>query len=438
MASIYSAITGQFGKVWILGSLLPALAAVTLWEILIRPLLRGGSPGVSISVFQGQLDSVVTSLFLAVILSGLLYNLNNTIIRVYEGYYWQDLPVGRWKTARHRATFTKENAHFHGMRTYMRAVKEDKTDEPETVALARTLRRKAGYSVNFLYPDKEDLVLPTRLGNIIRSAERYPSVLYDMDAIALWPRLVSVIAPDYAGAVDQSKISLDFTLNSSLLSLGMAAMIIGIGVPAPPYTSQVVYPVLIWLALALLFFALAWFFYVMSLENALAWGDMIRGAFDLYRFELLKKFGYTETPADQSDERRVWHRITQELLYGLDPGKPPALYRAATPLAMGLLSPGGWSVATAREVSITSNPSVVGVAIRLTNCKDVDLVNPVIVDTLGEGQLYVEGSAAAGSAAVRVEGRNPYRFYLTGSVAPGETTILRYQVYAWPEAGKRS
>jgi hypothetical protein len=94
VTNILSSISGQFSKSLILGTFFPVMVFVILAQIFVVPLL----PSDWLVLRQLEtLDTqwrVVVILLLAIVLSGLLYNLNIPIIRFYEGYPWQDSWIG--------------------------------------------------------------------------------------------------------------------------------------------------------------------------------------------------------------------------------------------------------------------------------------------------------------------------------------------------------
>ena len=71
------------------------------------------------------------------------------------------------------------------------------------------------------FPDEEAWLLPTSFGNTIRAFEVYPRVMYGLDAIPGWLRILAVIPKDYRESVDNAKAQVDFWLNLWFLSILM-------------------------------------------------------------------------------------------------------------------------------------------------------------------------------------------------------------------------
>jgi hypothetical protein len=130
------------------------------------------------------------------------------------------------------------------------------------------------------YPLPGEAVLPTRLGNLLRSAEDYPRTRYGIDAVLVWPRLFPLLPASFTAGFASSRARLDTALAGTALSLVFA-------VTAPVCT--VVAGGSLWLAaVCLLAGVLSGLTgYRAALTTALAHGQHIRVAFDLYRGLLL-------------------------------------------------------------------------------------------------------------------------------------------------------
>ena len=253
MTSILSSISGHFGKALMLGAFLPATVFILLWSIFIEPIIPAMQTLLQpLGMFSEQWP-VLAAIFIIVVITGLLFSLNITIIQFYEGYPWQDSYLGQWRIATYRRKFRKTIMTQKGMRTLLRAIPLSDPDYPGILrswSKSREVIRKN-------YPNKELLILPTRLGNVIRSFERYPDEQYGMESILFWTRLASVIDKDYANIVTDAKTSLDFMLNSSLLSaiLAFAALTLGLIFPQNTLASPTMLAA--WLAKIVAFFTLA-------------------------------------------------------------------------------------------------------------------------------------------------------------------------------------
>lgn len=155
------------------------------------------------------------------------------------------------------------------------------------------------------YPPTEELVLPTAFGNTIRAFEAYTFQMYGLDAIPGWTRLQAVIPKDYRQLVDDAKALTDFWVNLSVLGFLLMLEYVSFVVA----TGRVVMTWIPLLAVGLVVIASN-----RSRESAAAWGDTVKGAFDVFLPELRKKLSFAQ-PSDIKAERLLWTRFSQALAY---------------------------------------------------------------------------------------------------------------------------
>jgi uncharacterized repeat protein (TIGR01451 family) len=278
-----------------------------------------------------------------------------------------------------------------------------------------------------LFPDKPGLVLPTRLGNVVRAFERYPTVQYEIDAIYFWPRLVAVIPGDYATAIDAERTSFVFLLTVSFLCavLALATVLAGLlYLPSSPGV-RVALP-------AAAFAGLSYWLYGRLLRRGQGWGEMVKGAFDLYRWELLKQLGYHQELRTRSGERALWKQITRQVMFGdRRESRMQSVSRVdytepAEKLVSARGTPATIELEVLRGVGLVTRPGELEVTIEIVNPDPLQDANGVVVtDTLRGGLEYVSGSARAGGAPIRVTGINPYRFHV-GAVRHAEKVVLTF------------
>jgi hypothetical protein len=109
MGGLLSAISGQFAKAIILGTLFPVIILSALNIFLVAPLLphpdslKGQL--LKIAVGDDKWGALILT-FVLVLLTGLLYNLNIPIIRLFEGYPWANSVIGKWWTGRETRRFS--------------------------------------------------------------------------------------------------------------------------------------------------------------------------------------------------------------------------------------------------------------------------------------------------------------------------------------------
>src|SRR5947208_10716215 len=167
MTSLLTSISGQFGRAILLGILFPVLIVSILNDLITVPLLSFGP------ALQAQLSRIATGedkwaavflVFVVVVVSGFLYNLNITIIRLYEGYSWKGSWLGQLWSWRKKNLFRQVGPlrlSLRYLRRQLRDVEPDKTLSQGMQSEQNDLAR----FINSELPDRKDLVLPTRLGN---------------------------------------------------------------------------------------------------------------------------------------------------------------------------------------------------------------------------------------------------------------------------------
>src|SRR5215210_7237676 len=299
---------------------MPALLFVILGTAFVVPLFPADWPLLIPLEALGTEWKIIVIGFVAILLTGLLYNLNGTIIRLYRGLSWKDYLFGTTLTTRNVNKLDIAHAQRRALRT-MREEVQQRPQNPEREALVNRITAQQSSIATRIYsefPDDPSQVLPTRLGNVISSFESYPDRQYGIDATALWPRMIGTMDKDYGAAVADAKTSLDFSVNSSLLS-GITAL--AIFIVGSYYRLQLdSVGILIRHLMEILIFVIAAIaMYLSSIERAKEWGEMYKGAFDLYRGGLLKQLGYKQIPETVNDEISLWDPISRQIIYGYPP-----------------------------------------------------------------------------------------------------------------------
>ena len=423
MSGLLSAISGQFTKALILGTLFPAAVFVLFALFAVVPLLPPDLSLAAPAVFGSEWN-VLAVTFVTLLIAGVLFNLETPLVRMYEGYPWEHTLLGRWRAGRHRRAMEELQARS----AVLFELVSDKGTHRRTDL--NDLRSTANRRLRAEFPENPEWVLPTRLGNVLRASERYPSREYGINAIQLWPRLVAVIPEGYAVVLADARTTLIFLVNLSFLTAVLAAAVLAAGLawlpPAP--LLRVVLPFAGFAGLS------AWL-YAGSVGAAAAWGQYVRGAFDLYRWELLKALGFEQKPRTRDEERALWSNIWTQMVFGDDQtrrGFHPRV-RYADPAAPAT------SVAAAKPKGIELQVTR-GIRRVLEGSKDVQVVVVVenadpgkrtaegvtVTDTLPAGMGYRWDSAAVdGVKPVAVSGTGPYRFRLP-DVPAGGRAVLTY------------
>ena len=149
------------------------------------------------------------------------------------------------------------------------------------------------------YPPGNVPLLPTALGNALRAAEATAGAAYGAEAVTWWPRLYNVLAVDVRSVVDDRRLQLD-------VACRLTATAAAAGVATLPLLARSGW----WLVVAIVPFALAWTAYQAAVAAAVAYGEAVRAAFDLHRFDLLKAL-HVPLPANVDAERDLNRRLSR-------------------------------------------------------------------------------------------------------------------------------
>lgn len=135
-----------------------------------------------------------------VVASVILMLLNNVFYRFLEGYRGEGFYQKLYKwlgSSKRRDWLEPQSRRYrrHSERLASIDAKEEKSPGEEADG------RQLAHELAFDFPGK-DLLLPTQLGNTIRSAEDYPSRMYCFPGVEGWARLTAVIPKDFAANID--------------------------------------------------------------------------------------------------------------------------------------------------------------------------------------------------------------------------------------------
>lgn len=324
---MFSSLPKLAEKTFIIGYLVPTVAFV------LAVLGTFGDTALVKAVFKlvgtdksfADLTVVVGAVWL---LALALMLLNRPIYRLMEGYEPESLTRFLLKGA--KAKWTAQKAKLLEVRN--RAVRQGAGGG--ATARYRYLRRK------FLraYPDDENLVLPTRFGNVNRAFETYAAAVHGVEAITIWSRLSAIIPKDFQSVLGDARSQVDCFVNLSFLAACLAVihlvywiwMAAGAGpllpdAAAPAAASLVTFrdrlaaPSLSILVAGVSIIA-AKIFYERAIERAGALGEQVKTAFDLYLPKLAEALGYRE-PLGFAARQAFWREL--EDVYSFFKPAPP-------------------------------------------------------------------------------------------------------------------
>jgi hypothetical protein len=239
--------------------------------------------------------SIASALFLVVFCAALiLHPFQLLLVRILEGY-WDQIPLLR-------------SLKFVGIEInrrrywYIRVIKKD------TKLLASR------------YPAAIDELLPTRLGNILRAAERRAGERHGFtDSVEMLPRIYPYISASLADAMGDARDELDIgcRMCAVLWMLGVTC-VMSFAIDGAVATSSGL--LLVIPATAILLGVIS---YRGALRSAEEYGKFLFYVFDLHRQDLIRALGY-EPPLSPDAEIRLVRAITGWLVRG-DPA--PARFR---------------------------------------------------------------------------------------------------------------
>ncbi len=242
-----------------------------------------------------QIALLILALIILILSSLAMQQLRFSLLRLLEGYWpgpfgrlsdrlaeWQDGRLQRWE---------REWNELKGR---------------EGSLVRREARRLAELEMRTHYfpSDPRDL-LPTAVGNTLKSAETIPAHKYGLDAFVCWPRLWMLL-PDNARA----------DLGAARQGLMTRVEFWGWGALSLLW--------LIWSPWALLVSALwLWLAWVLLVQSAMSYADLLESAFDLYRGALYQSVRWP-VPQNTAAEKTLGRQLTEYIWRGIV--EPPVDY----------------------------------------------------------------------------------------------------------------
>jgi hypothetical protein len=221
--------------------------------------------------------------------------------------------IGKRTAAYRRAsqlTAERERPAGHPARaaTEPRPAREQATER----RLAREQAAELGAAEQRLHwlPADPAMVMPTRLGNVLRAAEARPAMKYGLDAVACWPHLWLLLGNDSREEIARARAALDAAIRLWLWG-----------------ALTVVWTVWAWWALPLALVVTVASYYGSMVGAARAYGDLLDAAFDLNRGALYGALRWP-LPASPAEESRQGEAISEYLWRGSD--QPTPIFEPAT------------------------------------------------------------------------------------------------------------
>lgn len=289
---------GDLGFRFNLVDIIPSLVFFLVILALIWSGAPAGEPCFQKVLIQIKALEVKESIFLTValiIFSLVLQPLQLYLIRFLEGY---------WGHRRPAVWLTKMRIAKHNQRRQKLEEGQTCEDKAALTPFAREQMGRAAEKLRQLYP-AEHRLLPTTLGNIMRAAEDLPGTRYGLDAIVLWPRLYPLLPKELTSILADQRNQLDLAGRFCLGFLLLA-----------PISAVFIWRYIWWWLIPGLSLFLGWISYRAAIAAALAYGEGINTAFDLYRFKLLKSL-HLPLPTDRDSEKKANQKLSDFLRQGI-------------------------------------------------------------------------------------------------------------------------
>jgi hypothetical protein len=187
-----------------------------------------------------------------------------------------------------------------------KAAAEHLLDADPVDPLNTSLARPAALRLDQLFPQDDADMQPTLFGNVLATAGEHPRLAFSMDGAFWWPRLSPLLPSSFQEMLGGTQAPLMALLNLSVVfsALGLLGVaVLGLGDRQWP--------------MAIAFLAggavLSRLCYRAAVSQAVTFASVLRVAFDLYRYEILKQMDL-DAPGDVAAERALWQRLTREYL----------------------------------------------------------------------------------------------------------------------------
>ncbi len=228
----------------------------------------------------------VIGLVWVVLWATLMERAQTGLLRLAEGYWpgwldWlRDRLAGRW-----------------AKRVEKKRTELEKLQQPVTIRDWRRRRRLDAELARL--PVRLDQTMPTQLGNILRAAEEYSSIRYGLASGVCWPRLYPLLSAELREELERARATLNEMTRLTVWSLAFVVWVV-------------------WQPWVLTGVLVAWLAYWGMVQAAGVYGDLIRVAFDLHRFDLYKSLSWP-LPDKPEGEEIMGKQLSEYLFRGVAP-----------------------------------------------------------------------------------------------------------------------
>ena len=306
-------------KFWI-ATLIPSVVMVVTSFVVFDPILNSAPLEVIVSgALTERLSLLFWVIFFSLPIAFTLYVNQTYIVNVHEGHGFPQ----RFSFLRnHQVRKAKEMlSKIDRLEKQIRQIenKGNRDLENKINTLKNEYYVVAGeYDRSF--PDSIKFIMPTKLGNILKSAEQYSGSRYGMDSIVWWPRLYDLLPHGTKEKIEHTVNELYILLNFSSLSLTFYVLCLIAILFTPTIASSITSPIFLpstirYLSAGTMAVFFSGFINRLAVYSASAYTEQLRSAYDLYRFLLLDQMRI-KLPKNSIDEFYLWKNLGELIVLG--------------------------------------------------------------------------------------------------------------------------
>jgi hypothetical protein len=289
----------ELGPRFSLISYLPTATAALVVVLVLAAGAPAASPSWSRALQQARAMDVGDVALLVVVvtlLAVMLQPLQLRLVRLLEGYWGG----GRVAGLLGHVLLTRQGRRREAL--VERARVEPKPDGSPGTPPADVVAAQEALTARF--PSAE-LLLPTALGNALRAFEERAGRPYGLDVVVIWPRLYPLLPDPVRAVVDDLRDQLDVSARISATAIVVAAV-----------TAALLWGDGWWLLVPAGALGVGRIAYGGAVSAAVAYGQGVRVAVDLHRFDLLRSL-HLPLPVDREAERDANRALCDFLRQGV-------------------------------------------------------------------------------------------------------------------------
>lgn len=196
-----------------------------------------------------------------------------------------------------------------------------KSESGDPLMLHSIAEQQAGNQRASNYPLDPTRILPTRLGNALRSFEDAAGKQYGLDVLIMAPRLHLIATPRHLDYLIDAREDMDSAIR--ICTVGLVATLLTVGLLLTDG---------LWLLWAILPYSVSYLAYRGAVSAAQGYGAVIASVIDLNRFRFYDELGLFP-PRDTAEERQN-NKTLMQILAGEHATVP---YKPRSPVAAGRL-----------------------------------------------------------------------------------------------------